>query len=143
MRFRLEAAKRPLLVNADWNMIGQVLGILLTNAINYSFESGEVVVTTFADEEKGVGFSVTNWGIGITAEELPHVFERFFRGKEATRASVPGTGLGLSIAQEIVQRHGGRIEVQSEGTSGGKTTFTVWLPPFVDEATSRGAHETR
>ena len=70
--------------------------------------------------------AVSDTGIGIPRNELPHVFDRFFRGEEPRAMQLPGTGLGLSIVQEIVELHGGRVTVESEKGSG--ATFTVWLP---------------
>jgi signal transduction histidine kinase len=68
---------------------------------------------------------VANNGPAIPAEDLPHLFKRFYRGQTARQAGEGGTGLGLAICQEIVSRHGGRITVTSE--AGGETTFRVWL----------------
>jgi len=74
---------------------------------------------------------VSDTGVGIPAEDLPHIFERFYRvdkarGREAPTGAGSGTGLGLSIADWIARSHGGYIEVQSETGKG--STFTVWLP---------------
>lgn len=69
---------------------------------------------------------VADTGMGIPEEELPHIFERFFRGEKPRRMQVPGTGLGLAIVKEIVELHGGRVTVESRVGEG--TTFTVWLP---------------
>ncbi|NDJ51552.1 MAG: PAS domain S-box protein, partial [Chloroflexi bacterium] len=117
-------------VQADEGLIGQVLGILLTNAINYTPIGGQVMVSILSqlhDEVDWVGFRVRDSGPGIPPEDLPHVFERFFRGRAGRDSRAPGTGLGLSIADEIIRRHHGRIEVDGGG-SGQGATFTVWLP---------------
>jgi signal transduction histidine kinase len=123
--------KTPLpAVQADEQMIGQVVSILLTNALNYTPAQGQVTVRTQADERQGqkwAGFVVQDTGLGLTAEDQKRVFERFFRGKAGRESAAPGTGLGLSIAREIVEKHRGRIEVHSEGPGKG-ATFTVWLP---------------
>ncbi len=71
-------------------------------------------------------FTVRDTGPGITAQDLPHLFERFYRGAAGRRASAPGTGLGLAISHEIVERLGGRFTVESEAGHG--AAFTVWLP---------------
>ena len=72
-----------------------------------------------------VGFSVQDNGIGISENDLPHVFEKFYRARQVEEA-YPGTGLGLSICSRIVEIHGGTISVQSQVKSG--STFTVELP---------------
>jgi two-component system, OmpR family, phosphate regulon sensor histidine kinase PhoR len=69
---------------------------------------------------------VSDSGMGIPADELPLLFQRFFRAERATAGAIPGTGLGLAIAKAIVTGHGGRIRVESEDGAG--TTFRVILP---------------
>lgn len=118
-------------VEADQVQIGQVLGVLLTNALNYTPAGGTVTVRTQTGEfedKRWVGFSVSDTGPGILPEEQSSLFERFFRGKAGRESNLPGTGLGLAIAKELVDRHDGRIEVESEGMPGKGATFTVWLP---------------
>ena len=116
---------------ADEQMTGQVLSVILTNALNYTPAGGRIMVSTQVEENQGrmwAGFAVSDTGPGIPAEDQDRLFERFFRGKVGRTSAAPGTGLGLSIAKEIIHRHGGRIEVRSEGTPGRGTTFSVWLP---------------
>jgi signal transduction histidine kinase len=127
----LETHPKPVVVQADGKLIGQVLSILLTNAMNYTPSNGKVTVRTLAgagNNEEWAGFSVSDTGPGIPPEDQKRLFERFFRGKVGRASAMPGTGLGLSIAKEIVNRHKGRIEVQSAGNPGEGTTFYVWLP---------------
>lgn len=114
---------------ADEIRLTQVLKNLVVNAINYTPAGGRVEVRTGKGELEGrlwATLEVSDTGIGIAPEELPHLFDRFFRSERVRELRIPGTGLGLSIAKEIVDRHGGRITVQSEVGIG--TTFTVWLP---------------
>ena len=116
---------------ADEQMTGQVISVLLTNAMNYTPAGGKITIrtlTTKRDGQSWAGFSISDTGLGITNEDLDHLFERFYRGKAGRTSSTPGTGLGLSIAKEIIQQHNGKIEVQSEGIEGKGTTFFVWLP---------------
>ena len=120
---------------ADPELMGQVLGILLTNALNYTPAGGQITVQTAvcahpqgADGQPWVGFRVDDSGPGILPEEQSQVFERFYRGTVGQESGEPGTGLGLAIASEIVKRHQGRIEVASEGRPGEGATFSVWLP---------------
>jgi PAS domain S-box-containing protein len=118
-------------VSADRNLMGQVLSILLTNALSYTPEGGRVVVSTHHNQYDGkpwCGISVSDTGPGIHPEELDQLFSRFFRGEIGRQSNVPGTGLGLAIVKEIVERHHGRVEVESEGVAGKGATFTVWLP---------------
>jgi PAS domain S-box-containing protein len=118
-------------VVVDEGLIGQVLTVLLTNALNYTPAGGKVTVNTHSKEEDGaqkwVGFSVSDTGPGIAPDEQPLLFTRFFRGEAGRSSDAPGTGLGLAIAKEIVARHQGQIEVISEGEPGKGTTFVVWL----------------
>jgi PAS domain S-box-containing protein len=118
------------LVKADEALITRVLSILLTNAFNYTPPGGQITVNTHLHRENGtaqVGFQVADTGLGIDGEDRKLLFERFTRGKAAVELNVPGTGLGLAIAREIIDRHGGVIEVESEGVPGRGSTFTVWL----------------
>ncbi|MBN2388976.1 MAG: hypothetical protein JXB85_18315 [Anaerolineales bacterium] len=119
------------LVQADERMVGEVLSILLTNALEYTPAGGQVTVRTCnqgGQQDPTAGFAVIDTGPGITPEDLAHIFERFFRGKAGRESKIPGTGLGLAIAREIVNRHNGRIEVHSEGQAGQGAIFHVWLP---------------
>ncbi|GAB4479412.1 MAG: hypothetical protein Kow00124_25020 [Anaerolineae bacterium] len=118
------------LVQADEGLIGQVLSILLTNALNYTPPGGSITVSTRTAEHEGrrwAGFTVKDTGPGIPKDEQEMLFSRFWRGKSGHETGAPGTGLGLAIAQEIVARHQGRIEVASEGVPGKGASFTVWL----------------
>jgi GAF domain-containing protein len=118
-------------VVADQGLLGQALGVLLTNALNYTPPGGQVMVHTHAREEDGkqwAGFCVSDTGPGIPPEEQPRIFERFFRGEAGYESGAPGTGLGLSIAKEIVDLHHGIIQVSSEGVPGRGAQFDVWLP---------------
>ncbi len=106
-----------------------VLNNLVENAIHYTPEGGKVMVSTGMEEAEGrvwATATVTDTGMGIPEEELPHLFERFFRGEKPRLMQVSGTGLGLAIVKEIVELHGGRVTVESE--EGVSSTFTVWLP---------------
>ena len=119
------------LVYADSNLTGQVLGILLTNALNYTPTGGRVVVQTRRDQADGhlrAGFSVSDTGPGIARAEQFQLFTRFYRGKSGRESGVAGTGLGLAIAQEIIERQHGEIVVDSAGLPGQGATFSVWLP---------------
>jgi signal transduction histidine kinase len=109
--------------------ISQVFNNLLANAIAYSPAGTLVDVRSEVRRMAGqamVGICFRNAGPPIPAEDLPHIFERFYRGQTARVSGESGTGLGLAICQEIVARHAGWFEVESDATQG--TAFTVWLP---------------
>lgn len=110
----------------DRDRLKQVLVNVISNAINYTPEGGEVYLSLGRVGEQA-RLIVRDTGPGIPAEDLPHIFERFYRAaKERPRAQSGGFGLGLSIAHWIVLHHGGRIEVKSQEGQG--TTFCIWLP---------------
>lgn len=114
---------------ADPDALRMVLINLVRNSIQYTLPGGRVEVSTGEEEWEGhrwATVTVADTGIGIPQEELPYIFDRFFRGERPRQMQIPGTGLGLSILKEIVDRHGGRIAVESEVGKG--TRFTVWLP---------------
>ena len=111
-------------ISIDPNRMAQVIGNLVSNAIQYTPEGGRVRVT--AGPESGqVWIAVEDTGIGITAEERERIFEPLYRGPRSRRFP-QGMGLGLSIAMEIVRLHGGDLQVTSEAGRG--TRFTVYLP---------------
>jgi len=111
-------------VRADANQLAQVVTNLIANALSYT-SAGTVRVSTYAENDQ-VCLSVADSGSGIAPEDLPHLYERFYRGQHVLKNDVPGTGLGLAIVKEIVDLHEGRIEVDSQPDKG--TTFRVWLP---------------
>ncbi|WP_135557141.1 sensor histidine kinase [Paenibacillus cymbidii] len=121
---------KPVPVMADARRITQVFINLLTNAIRYTPEGGKIsVVLEDTVQERNAVYtrvSVTDTGIGIPAEELTHLFDRFYRVEKARARHTGGTGLGLSIAHHFVRAHGGFIRVASEPDRG--TTFAVYLP---------------
>jgi two-component system OmpR family sensor kinase len=118
-------------VNGDRDRLKQVFINLVANAIQYTPPGGEVFLSL---EKIGEQARVIcrDTGPGIPSEDLPHIFERFYRAeKSRTRSRSTGFGLGLSIANWIVERHGGRIEVDSQEGKG--TTFAIWLPLYGDK----------
>jgi len=127
-RVKLEIDKiDQVLVCGDHDRLKQVVLNLIANAIKYTEQGGTVTVSVSKEEEKAK-LTVKDTGMGIPSEDLPHVFERFYRGDKSRSRGKDGAGfgLGLSIAYWIVRNHGGEIEVKSKLNKG--TTFTVWLP---------------
>lgn len=126
-----DAAAAPVRVHADADRLGQAVMIVLDNAVRYSPEGASVVVSLRTDPSVAA-IVVSDAGIGIDADELPHVFERFVRGQRARAHRADGTGIGLSIAQSIVHAHAGQIDVQSVALRG--TTVCISLPVIAADA---------
>jgi CheY-like chemotaxis protein/anti-sigma regulatory factor (Ser/Thr protein kinase) len=123
IRFRRAAG--PVLVDGDRERLEQVLVNLMSNAIKYSPQGGQVVVSVDRVDDQA-RISVTDPGIGVPSEDQPRLFQRFFRAANATTRHYSGLGIGLYVSSEIVRRHGGRFEVQSEPGKG--STFAFYLP---------------
>jgi signal transduction histidine kinase len=135
VNLRLKAAPMPHIAG-DGDRLAQVLTNLLSNAIKFTPAGGEVLLKTQVSNG-GVEIIVQDSGIGIPAEDLPRIFERFYQ-VDKTRGPQRGTGLGLAITREIVEAHGGTIQVYSAGENQG-TLFTIWLPsPQLSTIISRG-----
>ena len=116
----------PMIVTADVGRLAQVLGNLMANGLRYTPPGGTITLRADAGNDT-VRIIVTDTGEGIPPEDLPYVFDRFWRGdRSRSRASGAGSGLGLAIARQLVQAHGGQIDIQSELGRG--TTFTIDLP---------------
>ena len=111
--------------NVDQQRLEQVVSNLLTNAAKYSYETAPIYVKLVV-EQQFVEIAVRDTGLGIPAVDLPFIFNRFYQVQRPTRESRPGMGLGLFITQQIVQQHGGTIEVESWEHGG--TRFVVRLP---------------
>ncbi len=115
---------RPML-SADQGRLKQVVVNLLSNAIKYSGEGCNISFELFETRDSA-GFSIRDNGIGIAEEELPFIFERFYRADKSRNRMTGGTGIGLTIVKSIVEAHGGRISVRSELGKG--SVFNVTLP---------------
>ncbi|GAB4553807.1 MAG: ATP-binding protein [Anaerolineae bacterium] len=113
------------LVRGDEMRLRQVFDNLISNAIKYSPNGGEIRITATYDEV-GVTVSIHDQGVGIAPEDLPHIFDRFYRVDNALSRRTKGTGLGLYLAKAFIEAHGGAIRVES--TLGKGSTFRVWLP---------------
>jgi len=111
-------------MHGDRNRIGQVLVNLIDNAIKYTPESGRIELIV-SDRDGQLCFSVQDDGIGIAAEHIDRVFERFYRVDKARSRELGGTGLGLSIAKHIVLAHNGKISIESRPKTGTKVTVTL------------------
>ncbi len=122
----------------DPRLLRQALVNVVGNAIKYTKDGGEVSLTARLEGQELVT-RVRDSGIGIAAEDLPRVFEKFFRAQSAQQSTIPGTGLGLPMARYIVERHRGRIELSSELGVGSE--FRVYLPASAADQDEAGAAE--
>ena len=134
------ATKRDIRIHCDFSAaecfgdterIGQVITNLLINAIHYNRDRGEVRVAIETQNGATV-LAVTDTGAGIAAEDLPHIFERFYRADKSRARADGRSGLGLAICTAIVESHGGTIAVTSQPGAG--ATFTVRLPTESERA---------
>jgi signal transduction histidine kinase len=128
------AAAEDVMVNADFDRIEQVLGNLVDNAMRHSSRGGRIEIGTRPGGRRFVELYVRDGGPGIRSEELPHVFDRFYRSAEETAGS--GAGLGLAISKEIVRAHGGEIRAEAPAGGGSVFAFSLPLAPSEREGTS-------
>ena len=135
MKFTAEDSGHALTVDApdslpeitgDRERIEQVVVNILSNAVKYTPSGGHIRLAACRGEKNTVRITVQDDGIGIPAEDVPRLFERFYRVDKARSRAAGGTGLGLAIAKEIVEKHGGHIELASEYGKG--TTVHITLP---------------
>ena len=113
-------------VLVEVDLMNQALNNLIANAINYTPEGGVDIRTKFDDGNNQIILSVADTGVGIALEDQQHIFDRFYLVTHAGQSTIPGTGLGLAITREIIEKHGGSIELQSELGSG--STFRIYIP---------------
>lgn len=126
IRISLALPAKPVLVIGDADRLQQIFWNLMSNAVKFTPEGGEV------DVEVGIAggqvqVSVSDNGVGIASEFMPHLFERFRQADSSTTRSYGGLGLGLSIARHLVELHGGQVSAESKGPGQG-ATFTIQLP---------------
>ena len=119
-----EAGEIPI-VMVDRFRMHQVLGNLVGNAVKFTPPGGQVRISAVA-VDGNVELRVADTGMGIAPEELPKIFDRFFRSSSSQKMALPGTGLGLAIAKAMVEGHGGRLSVMSRREQG--STFTIAFP---------------
>jgi signal transduction histidine kinase len=125
VKVELDLPARPVRIRHDPPRIGQVVANLVGNAVKFTPRGGTVRVSVEATTD-GARIDVVDTGVGIDPNELPHIFERFYRGSRANEARGSGSGLGLAIVRSIVDIHGGTVTVESGSSTGSR--FTVRLP---------------
>ncbi|WP_298820874.1 sensor histidine kinase [Chloroflexus sp.] len=127
-------------VMADSERIAQVIRNLLSNALRYTPAGGSITIVT-ALQDAGAQVSVVDTGSGIAPDDLPHVFERFYRADRSRSRSHGGSGLGLAIVERLITLHGGRVGVESELGKGSRVWF--WLPVVASEMVEQRADVNR
>lgn len=125
VRLELRPPERPTLVLGDEQSLEQAFSNLISNAIKYNRPEGSVIISV-REEDDSIITDVTDTGIGIAREQLPLIFDQFYRVSRSEDQKIKGTGLGLAIAKKLVEAHNGSILVASE--SGRGSTFSVRLP---------------
>ncbi|MFC1917676.1 sensor histidine kinase [Chloroflexota bacterium] len=121
-------------VDLDHIRIEQAISNLLTNAIRHTPEGGNITITVKSDEE-GLGISIADTGEGIEAEDMPYIFDRFYRSGSSRARKEGGTGLGLAIVKQMVEAHGGKVWAESQPKKG--STFHISLPSSTDKYSAR------
>jgi signal transduction histidine kinase len=122
---RVDVPDPSLEIEADYDRLNQVLANLLTNAFRHTSENGQITLSA-ENISEGVRITVGDTGAGIPPEDLPYIFDRFWRGDKSRARTEGSSGLGLAITKQLVQAHGGTITAESEPGQG--TTFTIELP---------------
>ncbi len=113
MHYEIHSSERSILLNGDGNLLARLFENLIGNAIKYGKE-GKIVNVYISRKDNIAVISVVNYGYVIPADELTHIFDKFYRVDQARSSSTGGTGLGLAIAKNIVEMHGGSIEARSD-----------------------------
>jgi signal transduction histidine kinase len=134
-RLVIDVPRQLPLVLADRTALRRVVCGVLDNAIKYTPDGGRITIST-RHAANELGIAISDSGPGIDADDLPRVFDKFYRGRPqlppestpqlAERVDVPGIGLGLYLARTMIDQLGGRLEVETERGRG--STFTIWLP---------------
>jgi signal transduction histidine kinase len=117
--------EEPVTVKVDESYMSRAMDNLVANAIKFTPAGGRVEVQIDLKDQQ-VCIQVTDTGLGISEEDLPHIFDPFYRARQAGREHVEGSGLGLSIVKTVVEQHHGQVTVES--TPGKGSTFRVTLP---------------
>lgn len=137
-RLIYEPPNSPIWVMVDQVMMGKAIRNLVDNALQYTPDGGSITVSVNQSDQRAM-FRVADSGIGIDPEDLPHIFDRFYKANKARPTGIGGTGLGLPIVKKVIEAHQGAVQVESIPSQG--TTVTIHLPlsmpaPEIDAGTS-------
>lgn len=121
----VKSTEQDIFFKGDLDKVTQILTNVVNNALKYTPEGGTVKISSVIEDEMG-GFQIKDEGIGIASQDLPHIFERFYRGDKSRARKTGGVGVGLSIVKALVDAHKGIIKVESQLDKG--TTFTILFP---------------
>ena len=132
LRIQVQQVEPPLFALGDPARIHQILENLINNAYSYTSQGGLIEIG-FVDREDKIQVDIRDSGVGIPLEDQDRIFERFYRGEAPLVSTTAGTGLGLSIVQYLVELHGGRIWLESDGIPGQGSTFSFTLPKYPTE----------
>ena len=128
--FSFEPYSESFVIYGDRDRVGQVVNNIVTNAMKYSLDQATIKIF-ITEDDTYYKISVKDTGMGISREDLPRIFERFYRVDKARSRAMGGTGLGLAIAKEIMESHGGKLTAESEYGKG--TIMTMWFPKVPPE----------
>jgi len=126
IRLLVDIKEEDLIIQADPERLDQVFTNLVTNAIHYSSAEQSISLIARKNEQNSISIIVKDEGQGISAEELPFIFDRFYRADKSRTRKIGGSGLGLTIVRQLIKLHGGSVEVKSDIGKG--TEFTIILP---------------
>jgi signal transduction histidine kinase len=116
--------KENLYLRGDQNSLFQIFNNIIENAIKYNNENGKIEIKALKEKNNLIIYIQDN-GIGISKDDLPFIFERFYRADKSRNSQNQGTGIGLAVARELVEAHQGKIKVESEGQG---TLFKLIFP---------------
>jgi signal transduction histidine kinase len=128
VQFRCELPEAPVPGRFDEGQLEHIVGNLLGNAFKFTPAAGTVTLRLRLVPDGWAVIQVEDTGPGIAAQDLPHIFERFYRG-EPSAGQRPGTGIGLAVAKECVELHGGTIQAENRAEGGARFTVRLPLPP--------------
>ncbi|PFO02583.1 two-component sensor histidine kinase [Bacillus sp. AFS076308] len=123
---QIEEPLQEEIFEADKDRLMQILSNVLNNALKYTPEGKNVTISVVTDKEGYVGFKIQDEGSGMAEEDIPHIFERFYRGDKSRDRKTGGVGIGLSIVKALMDAHKGLIKVKSRVNKG--TSITLWFP---------------